>query len=60
MGESGGGKEVQKHTALALLSILSGAARIANWLLVELRVVVGKACMLLVNFKKWECFLIKD
>ena len=56
MGESGGGEEVQEHTALALLLVLSGAARIANWLLVEHRVVVGKACMLMVDFERWECF----
>ena len=54
MGESRGGKEVWEHTALALLSVLSGAARIANWLLVEHRVVVGKACMLLVSSERWE------
>ena len=57
MGESGGGEEVWEHTALASLLVLSGAARIANWLLVEHRVVVGKACMLLVGFERWECCL---
>ena len=56
MGESRGGKEVQEHTALASLLVLSRAVRIANWLLVECRVVVGKACMLMVNFERWEWF----
>ena len=55
MGESRGGEEVWEHTALASLSVLSRAARIANWLLVEHRVVVGKACMLMVDFEWWEC-----
>ena len=53
-GESRGGKEVWEHTALASLLVLSRAARIVNWLLVECRVVVGKACMLMVSFKRWE------
>ena len=56
MGESGGGEEVWEHTALASLLVLSRAARIANWLLVECRVVVGKACMLMVDFEMWEYF----
>ena len=54
MRESGGGKEVLEHTALASLLVLSSAARIANWLLL-LRVhmeKVEKACMLVVDFKR--------
>ena len=60
MGGSGGGEEVWEHTALGSLLVLSRVVRIANWLLVECRVVVGKACMLMVDFERWECFWRKE